>query len=149
MQLTFSAGNCSSSIYLLANLKFLFTNYMHTCMLIILFFMTFGHSKLDNRNVIINYGSPIAPNRPCLLHRPPRVSHQPQGCSTAHFGNHWCRLTKYQQSRNRHNNNGLNNMVFRIFGLKYTQLFSCCSNVSLELKYYILMSALSFGYATH
>jgi len=54
VQLTFSDGNCSSSIYLLAfhlcfvskTLKFLFTNYMHTCLLIILFFMTFGHSKL-------------------------------------------------------------------------------------------------------
>jgi len=28
------------------NAKFLFTNYVHTCLLIILFFMTFGHSKL-------------------------------------------------------------------------------------------------------
>jgi len=53
VQLTFSDGNCSSSIYLLAvhlfcfqNTKFLFTNYMHTCLLIILFFMTFGHIKL-------------------------------------------------------------------------------------------------------
>jgi len=54
VQPTFSDGNCSSSIYLLCisplfcfqNAKFLFTNYMHTCLLIILFFMTFGHSKL-------------------------------------------------------------------------------------------------------
>jgi len=49
VQLTFSDGNRSSSIYLLAfhlqNAKFLFTNYMHTYLLIILFFMTFGHSK--------------------------------------------------------------------------------------------------------
>jgi len=44
VQLTFSDGNCSSSIYLRAfhlfcfqNAKFLFTNYMHTCLLIILF----------------------------------------------------------------------------------------------------------------
>ena len=56
VQLTFSDGNSSSSIYLLAFhlcfvsktlfFKFLFTDYTHTCLLIILFFMTFGHSKL-------------------------------------------------------------------------------------------------------
>ena len=53
VQLAFSEGNCSSSIYLLAfhlcfvsKTLFLFVNYMHTCLLIILFFMTFGHSKL-------------------------------------------------------------------------------------------------------
>jgi len=54
VQLAFSDRNCSSSIYLLAFhlcfvskiLKLLFTNYTHTRLLIILFFMTFGHSKL-------------------------------------------------------------------------------------------------------
>jgi len=53
VQLTFNDGNCSSSIYLLAfhlcfvsKTQVLFTNYMHTYLLIILIFMTFGHSKL-------------------------------------------------------------------------------------------------------
>jgi len=46
----------------------------------------------------LSTGSPIAPqppisaspppNRPFLLHRPPRVSHRRQGGGTAHFGNH-------------------------------------------------------------
>ena len=52
VQLTFSDGNCSSTIYLLAfhlcfvsKMLFLFTNYMHACLLIILFFIKFGHSK--------------------------------------------------------------------------------------------------------
>jgi len=42
-------GNSCSSIsplFCFQNFKFLFTNYMHTCLLIILFVMTFGHSKL-------------------------------------------------------------------------------------------------------
>ena len=31
-------------------------------------------------------GSPIVPNRPFVLHRPPRGSHRTQGGGTAHFG---------------------------------------------------------------
>jgi len=34
--------------------KFLFANYIHTCFLIILFFMTFGHSKLVRQQKSIN-----------------------------------------------------------------------------------------------
>jgi len=66
---------------------------MHTCLLIIPRFMTFGHSKLV-RQQKWNYqlGVPSPLNRPFLLHRPCRVSHRPQGGGTAHFENHWCRL---------------------------------------------------------
>jgi len=72
---------------------------MHICLLIILFFMTFGHSKLVGQHKF-NYelGLLSPPNRPFLLHRPPiayfcftdspRVSHLPQGGGAAHFGNH-------------------------------------------------------------
>jgi len=35
-----------SPLFCFQNSKFFFTNYMHTCLLILLFFMTFGHSKL-------------------------------------------------------------------------------------------------------
>jgi len=51
---------------------------MHTYLLIILFFMTFGHLKLVRQHKC-NYqlGLLSPPNRPFLLHRPFRVSHRP------------------------------------------------------------------------
>ena len=75
--------NLSPSIsppFCFQNAKFLFTNYMHTCLLIILFFMTFGHSKLVRQqkcNYLLGLLSP--PNRPFLLHRCTRISHRSLG----------------------------------------------------------------------
>jgi len=48
----------------------------------------------------VSYRSPTAhfcfttlPNRPFLLHRPPRVSHRCQGGGNVHFGNHCSTLS--------------------------------------------------------
>ena len=55
-----SHGHCPSISPLFCFQKFLFTNHMHTCLLIILFFYDIWSLKV-----------PIAPNRPFLLHHPP------------------------------------------------------------------------------
>jgi len=95
VQLTFSDGKCSSSIYLLAfhlcfvskTLSFcLQITFIHFCWSYCLF-MTFCHSKLVRQQKCyykLCFLSP--PNRPFLLHRPPRVSHRPRWAAPPTFG---------------------------------------------------------------
>jgi len=111
VQLTVNDGNCSSSIYLLAfHLRFvsktlsfhLQITCIHVCWSYCFYdIWSLKVRKTTELQLLTGYpfapqppiSASLCPNRPFLLHRPPRVSHRPQGGGSAHFGNHWSNVT--------------------------------------------------------
>jgi len=83
VQLTFSDGNCSSSIYPLAfhrcfvskTLSFVYKVHAYMFVEHIVFYDIWS-LKVSKTTEILT-GSPIDPNRTFLFHHPPRVSHRP------------------------------------------------------------------------